>query len=147
MKTTVVDYITAGVDTIGNSVLFTIALLALPENQACQVRLRSELETYADGEGNFPSDTIDKLVYLKVGHLVQIHGTKKDTLITYLVLQIVFKACIQESFRLYPTASQLARILEKDLRVGHEPKYILPAGSLVLCHHRIASWQEENFTR
>ena len=72
-----VDYITAGVDTIGNSVLFTIALLALPENQACQARLRTELETYADGEGNFPSDTIDKLVYLKVGHLVQIHGTKK----------------------------------------------------------------------
>ena len=79
MKTTVVDNITARVDTIGNSVLFTIALLALPENQACQVRLRTELETYADGEGDFPSDTIDKLVYLKVGHLVPIHGTKKDT--------------------------------------------------------------------
>ena len=88
MKTTVVDYITAGVDTIGNSVLFTIALLALPENQACQVRLRTELETYADGEGNFPSDTIDKLVYLKVGHLVQKRGIK-DTSITNSVFQIV----------------------------------------------------------
>ena len=54
------------------------------------------------------------------------------------------RACIRESFRMYPTASQLARILEEDTEVsdGH----VLPKGSVVLCHHRVASLQEENFT-
>ena len=45
---------------------------------------------------------------------------------------------------MYPTASQLARILEVDTEVSGG--YILPKGSIVLCHHRVASLQEENFT-
>ena len=44
------------------------------------------------------------------------------------------QACVKESYRMFPTASQLARITEVPytLKNGLE----LPAGSVVLCHHR-----------
>lgn len=55
------------------------------------------------------------------------------------------RACIKESFRMYPTASQIARLTEEPLQVsgGH----ILPSYSLVLCHTHVACQQEENFTQ
>ena len=55
------------------------------------------------------------------------------------------RACITESFRLYPTADRIARHTEVDLEVTGG--YILPKMSLVFCHHRTAAWREENFTR
>uniref|UniRef100_A0A182MPH0 Cytochrome P450 n=1 Tax=Anopheles culicifacies TaxID=139723 RepID=A0A182MPH0_9DIPT len=52
------------------------------------------------------------------------------------------KACIQESYRLSPTTPCLARILEEDFQLSG---YHLQAGTLVLCHTRVACQSEDNF--
>jgi len=117
VKASVVDYITAGMDTIGNSMIFLIANLAkYPEVQA---KLQKELDSVFPNRSDITPEKLPELKYLK--------------------------ACVMESFRMFPTASQIARITEHELKLstGH----ILPAHSVVLCHHRIASLQEENFTR
>ena len=59
----------------------------------------------------------------------------QDTISTLTYL----KACVKESFRMYPTASQIARLTETPMAVsgGH----ILPANSLVLCHTHVACHQ------
>ena len=64
----------------------------------------------------------------------------QDTISTLTYL----KACVKESFRMYPTASQIARLTEKPLAVsgGH----VLPANSLVLCHTHVACHQVCNKT-
>ncbi|XP_058060587.1 ecdysone 20-monooxygenase [Anopheles bellator] len=59
-----------------------------------------------------------------------------------LVTASFTKACIQESYRISPTTPCLARILEEDY---HLSGYSLPAGTLVLCHTRVACQSEENF--
>ena len=118
VKASVVDYITAGVDTIGNSIIFALALIA--GDKRVQLRLQEELDQVVPGHGEeITPDKIGRMKYLR--------------------------ACVTESFRLFPTASQLARIIEEDTEVagGH----VLPKYSVVLCHHRIAALQEENFAR
>ena len=117
VKASVVDYITAGMDTIGNSMIFLIANLA--KHPEVQTRLQQELDLVLPNRSAIVPEKLRELPYLK--------------------------ACVMESFRLYPTASQIARITEADLTLesGHQ----LPAHSVVLCHHRIASLQEENFSR
>lgn len=117
VKSSVTDYITAGVDTIGNSIIFAMALIA--KNPRVQKKLQQELDEVLVRGENITDETLAQgLKYLK--------------------------ACVQESFRIYPTASQLARITNGPIRTesGHD----LPANSIVLCHQRIASLQEENFT-
>lgn len=44
------------------------------------------------------------------------------------------RACVRESYRMYPTASQLARITEVPYTLSNGQE--LPVGSVVLCHHR-----------
>ena len=51
---------------------------------------------------------------------------------------------MKESFRMYPTASQIARLTEEPTTLKNG--YKLPAQSLVLCHTHVAGRQEENFT-
>ena len=118
VKASVVDYITAGVDTIGNSIIFALALIA--GDARVRLALQSELDRVLPGrDEEVTPDKISRMKYLR--------------------------ACVTESFRLFPTASQLARIIEEDTEVagGH----VLPKHSVVLCHHRIAALQEENFAR
>ena len=110
VKATVVDYITAGVETVGNSVLFAVAMLAA--EPGARRRLQRELDKQQQQQ--------------------QQHGP-------YL------RACAQECFRLYPTACQIARILEEETEVCGG--FVLPRHTVVLCHHRIAARQEENFAR
>ncbi len=52
---------------------------------------------------------------------------------------VYLRSCVKEAFRLYPTASQIARLTEKPIRVngGH----ILPPYSVVLCHTMVACRQ------
>ena len=71
VKTTVIDYIMAGVDTIGNSIVFAIAQIA--SNTECQTRLRTELESFSPN-GDFGPEMIDKLVYLKVRGFLCLQG-------------------------------------------------------------------------
>ncbi len=118
VKASVVDYITAGVDTIGNSIIFAMAHIA--QHAEVQTRLQEELDRLIPGlDEEITPEKISRMRYLR--------------------------ACVTESFRLHPTASQLARIVEEETPVsgGH----VLPAHSVVLCHHRIAALQEENFSR
>lgn len=116
VKASVVDYITAGVDTIGNSVIFVVALIA--QHPKVMRRLQKELVAHrADCE--LSPDTLQSMRYLR--------------------------ACVKESFRVYPTASQIARITEADLQMACGLN--VPRGSVVLCHHHIACMQECNFTR
>ncbi len=119
IKSCIVDYITAGVETIGNSIIFTIALIA--QSPHVRAKLKAELdETMPYGfHDDVNMDAIREMKYLR--------------------------ACVQESFRLYPTACQIARVLEKDTEVSGG--YVLPAGHVVLCHQRVAALQERNFTR
>ena len=117
VKASCVDYITAGMDTIGNSMIFLVANLA--KNPEVQSKLQEELDRVLPNRSDITPEKLRDMDYLK--------------------------ACVMESFRMFPTASQIARITEKDLKLstGHE----LPAHSVVLCHHRIASLQDKNFTR
>eukprot|EP00094_Tigriopus_californicus_P011038 TCALIF_10649-PA protein Name:"Similar to shd Ecdysone 20-monooxygenase (Drosophila melanogaster)" AED:0.09 eAED:0.09 QI:114/0.5/0.33/1/0.5/0.33/3/0/564 len=117
VKASLVDYITAGVETIGNSIIFAISLIAL--HPKVQERLHQELD-----DSLRPGDDLT---------LEKINGLK------YL------KACILESFRMYPTASQIARILPQNTEVTGG--YVLPMHSVVLCHQRLASLQDKNFTQ
>jgi ecdysone 20-monooxygenase len=116
VKASVVDYITAGMDTIGNSMIFLVQNLA--ENQAVQERLHEELDRVFPNKCDITPELLRDVPYMK--------------------------ACVTESFRMFPTASQIARITETEmtLSTGHT----LPKQSVVLCHHRIAALQEENFT-
>ncbi|KAK9879233.1 hypothetical protein WA026_004083 [Henosepilachna vigintioctopunctata] len=52
------------------------------------------------------------------------------------------KASMMESFRLLPTATPLARILEQDMELAC---HHLKAGSVVLCHNAIACKSDKNF--
>lgn len=52
------------------------------------------------------------------------------------------KYCVLESYRMLPTATPLARILEQDLEVGGHQ---LKTGDVVLCHNAIACRNEKYF--
>ncbi|EAT37005.2 AAEL010946-PA [Aedes aegypti] len=52
------------------------------------------------------------------------------------------RACIKESYRISPTTPCLARILEEDFDLSG---YQLKAGTVVLCHTRVACQNEQNF--
>ena len=117
VKASVVEYITAGMDTIGNSLIFLIANVA--QHPEVQEKLHQELDQVFPNGSDIEAEKLGQLHYLK--------------------------ACLRESFRMFPSASQIARFTEREvvLRSGH----VLPPHSLVLCHHRIAALQEQNFTR
>lgn len=117
IKASCVDYITAGVDTVGNSLIFAIWLIS--GDARVQQKLQQELDTTAVDEEGLTPEVIQNLTYLK--------------------------ACIKESFRMYPTASQIARLTEEPMEVTGG--YLLPKMSVVLCHNYVACRQEENFTR
>ena len=117
VKASVVDYITAGVETIGNSIIFAMALIA--KYPDVQKKLQEELDHFVPNGGDLTIENIQEMRYLR--------------------------ACVQESFRMVPTACQIARILEEETEVSGN--IVLPKGHVVLCHTMVASLQEENFTR
>nr|AKH03534.1 cytochrome P450 314A1 [Paracyclopina nana] len=115
IKVSCVDYITAGVDTVGNSLIYAIWLIG--NDPRVQAKLRAELSPYRFC--TMSPECLQNLPYLR--------------------------ACIKESFRMFPTASQIARLTEEKMEVsgGH----VLPPHTVVLCHTHVASRQEQNFTR
>lgn len=117
VKASVVDYITAGVDTIGHSIIFNIALIA--KHPEVQAKLHEEIDAILGDDDEISMNKIAEMKYLK--------------------------ACVQESYRMYPTACQIARIIEEPTTVTGG--YQLPKYSVVLCHQRIAALQNENFSQ
>lgn len=97
----IVDFIAAGIYTLGNSVVFLLHLIG--SRKECQEKLLDDLN----------------------------NGST-----TYL------KACINEAFRIIPTAYCLARVTEQDLELSG---YYLKAGTVVLCHAGVACQSNDNF--
>ena len=79
IKASVVDYIIAGVDTIGKSIIFTIALIA--KHPEVQNRLQKEVDQYLSSGADLTVASFHEMKYLR--------------------------ACVMESFRIYPTADQV----------------------------------------
>ncbi|XP_071444102.1 ecdysone 20-monooxygenase [Hetaerina americana] len=115
-KAAIIDFIAAGIQTLGNTLVFLLYLIS--KDKQVQERLFNEVnELMIDGSSaELTSNTLNKAVYLK--------------------------ACIMESFRVLPTAPLVARILDCQMNLSG---YNLPAGTVVLCHTWIACLQEKNF--
>lgn len=113
-KGAIIDFIAAGIKTFGNTLVFVLYLIA--KNTTCQEKIYEEIINVAGPHQDFTTKNIQNAKYLK--------------------------ACIEESFRLLPTAPQIARITETPLELSG---YQIPAGSVLLCHTWQACLDEANF--
>lgn len=112
-KAAIIDFIAAGIQTLGNTLVFLLYLIG--KNPIVQEKLYEEI-TNLTPLGDITAVTLSKAVYLR--------------------------ACINECFRILPTANLIARILENDINPSG---FNLKAGTVVLCHTGVASLDEDNF--
>lgn len=112
-KAAIIDFIAAGIQTLGNTLVFLLYLIG--KNPDVQEKLYEEI-TNLTPIGDITTLTLNKATYLK--------------------------ACINECFRILPTANCIARILETDINTSG---YDLKKGTVVLCHTGLASMDENNF--
>ena len=105
-NTAIIDFILGGLQTISNTLIFALYLLA--KNPQVQDKLYAEVMNDSNCDKN----------------------------------NFYLKACIAESFRLYPTANCLARIIQSDLNLSG---YQIKAGTVVLCHTGLACRDNDNF--
>lgn len=112
-KAAIIDFIAAGIQTLGNTLVFLLYLIG--KNPEVQKKLYEEITSLAP-IGDINALTLSKATYLR--------------------------ACINECFRILPTANCIARILESDINTSG---YGLKAGTVVLCHTGLASLDENNF--
>lgn len=87
-KAGIIDFIAAGIKTLGNTLVFLIYLMA--KNKKCQEKLIDEINSLTHGN-DLTVQALGKAQYLK--------------------------ACITEAYRLLPTAPCLARILENSMDI------------------------------
>ncbi|CAH0384016.1 unnamed protein product [Bemisia tabaci] len=113
-KAAIIDFIAAGIKTLGNTLVFLLYLVA--KHPEVQEKIYEELEGLVTDGCPLSTSTLRHATYLK--------------------------ACIAEAFRVLPTAPCVARILESETELS---SYLLPAGSVVLCHTWLASQEECNF--
>ncbi|XP_065721075.2 ecdysone 20-monooxygenase isoform X2 [Drosophila suzukii] len=111
-KSAIIDFIAAGIETLANTLLFVLS--SVTGDPGAMPRILSEFCEYRDT--NILQDALTNATYTK--------------------------ACIQESYRLRPTAFCLARILEEDMELSG---YSLNAGTVVLCQNMIACHKDSNF--
>ncbi|XP_043582585.1 ecdysone 20-monooxygenase isoform X2 [Bombus pyrosoma] len=113
-KAAIVDFIAAGIHTLGNTLVFLFYLIG--RNPDVQAKLYEETYSLAPPGCDL---TIEDLRHAK-----------------YL------RACITESFRMIPTTTCIARILDEPIELSG---YRLTTGTTVLLHTWIAGMDEENF--
>lgn len=113
-KAAIIDFIAAGIKTFGNTLVFVLYLIA--KNPTCQENIYKEIVSLAGPWQELTQKVIQSAKYLK--------------------------ACIEESFRLLPTAPLMARISESPMTLS---EYELPAGSVLLCHTWQACLDDANF--
>ena len=89
------DMVVAGIDTTGNTLSFLIYNLS--RNPDKQDKLRQEIQQF--GQSNLTVQNVGQMPY--------------------------FRACLQESFRLTPTANSMGRVLPQDTVIGGHK---IPAG-------------------
>jgi len=94
------DMVIAGIDTTGNTLSFLIYNLS--RNPEIQEKLRQEIQHF--GRINLTVQDVGQMPY--------------------------FKACLQENFRLTPTANSMGRVLPRDTIIGGHK---IPAGRLYSC--------------
>ncbi|KZC06410.1 Ecdysone 20-monooxygenase [Dufourea novaeangliae] len=114
-KAAIVDFIAAGIHTLGNTLVFLFDLIG--RNPRVQAALYEEVCSLAPPGCDLTIDDLRNAKYLR--------------------------ACINESFRVIPTTPCIARILDEPIEFGEE--YHLAAGTVVILHTWIAGLSEENF--
>nr|QBC73127.1 cytochrome P450 mono-oxygenase [Osmia bicornis] len=113
-KAAIVDFIAAGIHTLGNTLVFLFDLIG--RNPKVQAKLYEESYSLAPPGCDLTTEDLRKAKYLR--------------------------ACITESFRMIPTTTCIARILDESLELSG---YRLPAGTVILLHTWIAGLSEDNF--
>ncbi|XP_033216007.1 ecdysone 20-monooxygenase isoform X2 [Belonocnema kinseyi] len=113
-KAAIIDFIAAGIHTLGNTLVFLFHMIA--SNPEVQKKLHEEVEFLATPGCDLVVDDLRNAKYLK--------------------------ACINESFRLLPTAPCLARILDEPAELGG---YHLESGTVVVLQTWIAGLSDSNF--
>ncbi|CAL7949455.1 unnamed protein product [Xylocopa violacea] len=113
-KAAIVDFIAAGIHTVGNTLVFLFDLIG--RDPRIQAKLFEETYSLAPAGCDLTIEDLRKAKYLR--------------------------ACITESFRMIPTATCIARILDEPIDLSG---YHLTAGTVVLLHTWIAGLKEENF--
>ncbi|XP_053984395.1 ecdysone 20-monooxygenase isoform X1 [Hylaeus volcanicus] len=113
-KAAIVDFIAAGIHTLGNTLVFLFDLIG--RNSKVQADLYEEACSLAPPGCDLTIEDLRKAKYLR--------------------------ACITESFRVIPTTTCVARILEEPIELSG---YHLTAGTVVILHTWIAGLNEENF--
>lgn len=130
-----VDFIAAGIHTLGNSLVFLLYLIS--RHEKCQHKIFEELTNFDNNVERITShlDTIahNNNINTKLNNATNANNKP------YL------KACVSESFRLLPTANCLARIIESPVEVTGG--FRLPSGSVILCHTGLACRDDRNFTK
>ncbi|XP_078036135.1 cytochrome P450 family 24 subfamily A member shade [Augochlora pura] len=113
-KAAIVDFIAAGIHTLGNTLVFLFDLIG--RNPRVQARLYEEARSLAPPGCDLTVDDLRKAKYLR--------------------------ACITEAFRVIPTTTCVARILDEPIQLA---EYRLNAGTVVILHTWIAGLNEDNF--
>ncbi|XP_076166404.1 cytochrome P450 family 24 subfamily A member shade isoform X2 [Ptiloglossa arizonensis] len=113
-KAAIVDFIAAGIHTLGNTLVFLFDLIG--RNPKVQANLYEEACSLAPPGCDLTIENLRKAKYLR--------------------------ACITESFRVIPTTTCVARILDEPIELSG---YHLTAGTVVILHTWIAGLKEENF--
>ncbi|XP_043255553.1 ecdysone 20-monooxygenase isoform X1 [Colletes gigas] len=113
-KAAIVDFIAAGIHTLGNTLVFLFDLIG--RNPKVQADLYEEACSLAPPGCDLTIEDLRKAKYLR--------------------------ACITESFRVIPTTTCVARILDEPIELSG---YHLTAGTVVILHTWIAGLNEENF--
>ncbi|XP_075162514.1 cytochrome P450 family 24 subfamily A member shade [Haematobia irritans] len=111
-KSAIIDFIAAGIETLANTLLFVLS--SVTGNAEVISKILEEFQEYR--------------------HTLILQDAFTNATFT--------KACIQESYRIRPTAFCLARILEEDMELSG---YELKAGTVVLCQNMIACHKDNNF--
>lgn len=115
-KAAIIDFIAAGIKTLGNTLVFLLYLVA--KHPDVQKKLYQEIQNIISANGTITMDALRGAVYLR--------------------------SCIMEAFRLLPTTTCVARILEQKTDING---FNLPPGSVVLCHTWLACLKESNFEK
>ncbi|XP_067647429.1 ecdysone 20-monooxygenase [Eurosta solidaginis] len=111
-KSAIVDFIASGIETLANTVLFVLSSVTSDNKFVSGI---------LDDFSEYRKTTITKEAIAKADYT---------------------KACIQESYRIRPTAFCLARVLEENMELSG---YNLKAGTVVLCQNMVACNNNANF--
>ncbi|XP_055907958.1 ecdysone 20-monooxygenase [Eupeodes corollae] len=111
-KSAIIDFVAAGIETLANTLIFVLNFVTSSGNATEQIL--DEFRAYSGSV--ILQDTITNAKFTK--------------------------ACLQETYRLQPTAFCLARILEEDTILSG---YELKSGTVVLCQNMIACHKNTNF--